>query len=187
MIYFTSDLHLYHDKEFIYRPRGFETVDDMSNTVINNINEVVLENDTLYILGDLILNKSKEAESIQLLNSIKCKNIYVIVGNHDTDSRVDIYKTIPNIKEVVDAKRIKYGKYHFFLCHYPTFTGNLEKESLSQILINLYGHTHQKTNFYNEIPFMYHVGIDSHDNKPVDIDTILRDIKYKAMECMELL
>ena len=187
MLYLTSDLHLYHDREFIYRPRGFESVDDMSNSLIDNINEDVSEEDTLYILGDLMLNKSRQEEAVRLLRSIKCKDIHIITGNHDTDERIKVYKQLPNVKEVTEAKRIKYGKYHFFLCHYPTMTGNLEKETLSQILINLYGHTHQKTNFYNEIPFMYHVGIDSHNNKPVDIDTVLRDIKYKALECKALL
>ena len=46
-------------------------------------------------------------------------------------------------------------------------------------IINLYGHTHQQTNFFNDNPFMYHVGVDSHDCYPVSIDEIIYDIKEK--------
>ena len=187
MIYFTSDLHLCHDKEFIYKPRGYNSVDEMSNRIIENINATVNEDDTLYILGDLMLNNSKLEVAMKLLKTIKCKNIYVILGNHDTDNRIIFYESLPNVKGVVEAKRIKYGKYHFFLCHYPTFTGNLEKESLTQVLINLYGHTHQRTKFYNEIPFMYNVGVDAHENSPVSIETVLSDIKSKFNDCISQL
>ena len=73
------------------------------------------------------------------------------------------------------------------MSHYPTFTANLEKESLKQCTINLYGHTHQQSNFYNDIPFMYHVGVDSHNNCPVSIDEAIRDMYRKAEECKEQL
>ena len=53
MIWFTSDLHLCHDREFVYKSRGFQSVEDMNETLINNINDCVKEEDILYILGDL--------------------------------------------------------------------------------------------------------------------------------------
>ena len=70
------------------------------------------------------------------------------------------------------------------MTHYPCFTANLEKESLKQCTINLYGHTHQMTNFYQDIPFMYHVGIDSHGCAPVSIDQAILDMKAKVKECI---
>jgi calcineurin-like phosphoesterase family protein len=63
-------------------------------------------------------------------------------------------------------------------------TANLEKESLKQCLLNLYGHTHQKSNFYQDIPMVYHVGVDSHDCFPVSLDVIIDEIKAKANECL---
>ena len=36
-IYFTSDLHIGHDKDFLYKPRGFNNVWDMDNAIIENI------------------------------------------------------------------------------------------------------------------------------------------------------
>ena len=159
----------------------------MNKTIIDNINSVVREKDTLYILGDLMLNKSKQEEAMSLLRSLTCQDIHIIAGNHDTDDRLKLYGTLPGVKEVSLAKRMKYGKYHFYLCHYPTMTGNLEAESLTQVLICLYGHTHQETKFYKDIPFMYNVGVDSHKCMPVSIDTIIEEIKEKANECLNML
>ena len=59
--------------------------------------------------------------------------------------------------------------------------------SLKDCLINLYGHTHQTTKFYNEMPFMYNVGLDCHQNKPISIDEIISDCEEKVKECYKLL
>ena len=54
--WFTSDLHFGHNKEFLYKPRGFENIVDHDETIIKNWNELVAPNDTIFILGDLMLN-----------------------------------------------------------------------------------------------------------------------------------
>ena len=38
MIYFSSDLHLNHDKDFIWRERGFSSVEEMNETIVDNFN-----------------------------------------------------------------------------------------------------------------------------------------------------
>ena len=93
----------------------------------------------------------------------------------------------PNVVEQSNAIIFKYKKHHFYLSHYPTLTGNLEKESLTQMTLNLFGHTHQKTNFYMDMPYMYHCGIDSHDCKPVLLDNIIEEMYAKVKECKEFL
>ena len=70
----------------------------------------------------------------------------------------------------------------FLLSHYPTFTNscvNITNELNNKILINLYGHTHQNNNFYEDNPYMYHIGLDSHNCQPVSIDNIIKDISNK--------
>ena len=54
MIYITSDLHLMHNQEFIYKPRGYDSAVEMSEDLVNKWNEVIHEDDTVYVLGDLI-------------------------------------------------------------------------------------------------------------------------------------
>ena len=51
-IWFTSDLHFCHDREFIYGPRGFKSVHEMNDAIIKNFNDTVAWDDDLFILGD---------------------------------------------------------------------------------------------------------------------------------------
>lgn len=189
-IYVTSDWHFYHNKEFIYKARGFETVEEMNEAIIERHNSIVTPEDTVYCLGDCGLgggaadSLEKIKECIERLNG----NIIIIRGNHCTDSRVEMYKTCKNVIEAGEwSKMIKYKKYHFLLSHFPTLTGNLEKESLKQMTLNIYGHTHQLTNFYEERPYMYHAGVDSHNCYPVLLDDIIEEMKSKVDECIEQL
>jgi calcineurin-like phosphoesterase family protein len=182
-IYFTSDLHFNHDKEFLYKPRGFESIGDMNRAVVENWNEVVTKDDLVYVLGDLMLGGNAGTEDgIELLSQLNGE-IHIILGNHDTNKRIEAYKTLPNVTSILYADRIKYNGYSFFLTHFPCITSNLEKETLKQCTINLFGHTHSKDKFYLEYPFMYNVALDAHDNRPVWIEKVLQDLKNKENEC----
>ena len=39
MIWFTSDPHLGHDKDFVWQARGFESIDEMNAEIIRRWNE----------------------------------------------------------------------------------------------------------------------------------------------------
>lgn len=183
-IWITSDLHFNHNREFIFKPRGFETVEEMNEAIVQRWNEKVSPYDEVYVLGDLMLGDSTIGiEYLKRLNG----NIHIILGNHDTDTRVNLYYSLSNVVEVTLAAKLNYKKHHFFMTHYPCLTGNLEKETLTQCTCNLYGHTHQKTNFYNDMPFMYHVGVDSHDCYPILLDDIIKEMHQKVEECKSYL
>ena len=47
MIYITSDLHLLHSQEFIYKPCGYNSVVEMREDLVNKWNEVIHEDDTV--------------------------------------------------------------------------------------------------------------------------------------------
>ena len=59
--------------------------------------------------------------------------------------------------------------------------------SLKNHTINLHGHTHSKDKFYQDIPFMYNVALDAHNNAPVSFDEIIADIEAKKNECLAML
>ena len=184
MIYLTSDLHLCHAREFVYKPRGFDDIHEMNNAIITNWNRTISMDDEVYLLGDVMLNNNEEG--LRLLRSLR-GTIHILIGNHDTDNRVEAYRNCWNVCEVTYATMFKYMHYNFYLSHYPTFTGNLQKDSLRKMTLNLYGHTHQTTNFYNDIPFMYHVGVDSHECVPVCIDDVIIEMEQKMAECKRML
>ena len=183
MIWFTSDTHFGHDKEFIWKPRGFQSCHELNEYIVKRWNEQVNYDDTVYLLGDVMLGKPENIHFLERLSG----HIHIICGNHDTSSRIELYKNCWNVEEVTWAFYKKINGYHFYMSHFPTITSNLEKESLKQCTLNLFGHTHQRTNFYLEYPFMYHVGLDSHNNELVSIEQIISDMTEKTKECKELL
>lgn len=184
-IFVTSDTHFGHDREFIYKPRGFDNVEQMNEEIVKRWNEVVGPDDTVYHLGDVMLgDKEVGMKYLKQLNG----NIKIAIGNHDTDARISLYQTLDNVEVIGYATLIKYKKHRFYLSHYPTLSSNLDDgSSLKERVLNLYGHTHQVSNFYNDSPFMYHVGMDSHNCYPVDLDKVIEDMRVKVDECVMFL
>lgn len=185
-IWFTSDLHLCHDKSFLWSPRGFKDQYEMNEAIVENWNKVVKKDDIVYDLGDLALTDLDTAISvIKRLNGTH----YWILGNHDTKRKVDaIMEQCPKVWEEGYAHVLKEGKYSFYLSHYPTLTANFDTgKHFSQNVINLHGHIHSKNNWMIPTnPFIYHVGVDSHNCTPVHIDEILSDIKQRWNEIGKL-
>lgn len=184
-IFLTSDLHFGHDREFIWGPRGFRSIEEHDEAIIANWNSVVDPDDDVFVLGDLMLGNNKHGvECVERLNG----TIHLIRGNHDTDTRwYEIYPNIANVYLYGCADIIHYRKYHFYLSHFPTLTGNLEKESLHQCTLNLFGHTHSKDQFFEDRPYMYNVALDANHNTPVLLDDIIEKMKQKVEECKNYL
>ncbi len=95
-IFFTSDLHYNHSNickgtskwkgsegssHSDQNTRDFKTLEEMNQAIIDNINKVVKHNDIMYCLGDWSF---KSIDSIwELRRQLHCKNIHLILGNHD--------------------------------------------------------------------------------------------------------
>lgn len=170
-IYFTSDLHLGHDKDFIWKARGFNSVDEMNKTIIENIREVVKYNDELYILGDLILGDIEEGK--KFLKQIPGK-IHIILGNHDTDKKREFYESLGWDCQWGLMRKI--NGYSILMSHWPTLTQDFDLKPLKREVLNLHGHTHQTSNWTDGQSCMYHVGMDSHSCYPVLFEDIINDI-----------
>ena len=192
-IFVTSDTHFGHDREFLWGPRGFTNYVDHDNAVIKNWNSVVGPDDIVYHLGDVMLGDN--AYGMNCLRQLN-GTIYIIPGNHDTSTRIKLYKTLENIHVLESgipgleaaAATFKYKKYNFYLSHYPTMTSNLEKAPyLKMHLINLFGHTHQQNKFYMSMPYMFHVGMDSNNCTPVLLDDAIEMMKRETAICIEML
>lgn len=180
-IFLTSDLHLLHNKPFLYEPRGFSSIEEHDEAIVERWNSVVKPRDIVYHLGDCILSDlEKGIECMKRLNG----EIYLIRGNHDSDNKLNTMAAA-GIKFYGGhyAEQIKHGKLIIYLSHYLSLTSNWDSKHFSQHVINFHGHTHQKTNWlYPNNPFMYHVGMDSHDCYPVHIETAIADIRNRWNE-----
>ncbi len=174
MIYLISDTHFGHDKEFIYKPRGFKNVLEMNATEIKNWNKTVTPNDDIYMLGDFFLGTDMNFIKI-ILERLNGK-IHLIIGNHDAPAKLKLYRECSKIVEMAWALQIEYNHRKYFLSHYPTFTADLTANNPQKCVFNLFGHTHSKAKFYEDKPYMYNVAADAHDCTPVSIEKIQEDI-----------
>lgn len=176
-IWLTSDLHLGHDRDFIWGARGFNSIEEHDEAIIKNWNSLVEPDDIVYCLGDLMLNDN--AGGVRKLNQLT-GNIRILYGNHDTSTRIQLYNNIrPTIFGYGLAYLLRHGGYNFYLSHYPTMTSNLDGDKpLKQRLINLCGHVHTQDKFKDmDKGIIYHVELDAQNNKPILLDDIIEDIK----------
>lgn len=180
-IWFCSDWHFCHQKEFLWKDRGFNSVEEHCEEIVRRHNSLVSDEDEVYVLGDLMLNDNEKG--LKYIKRMK-GNLHIILGNHDTGTRIQLYRGLPQVKMVAYATIIKYRKAHFYLSHYPTLTANYDDDKpWHKNLISIHGHTHQTMNFMDENnPYMYHVGLDSHNCYPIEINDVMEEIRQKRTE-----
>lgn len=180
-IYFSSDNHFNHNQPFLFGPRGFETIEEMNEAIINNFNSVVDNDDDLYLLGDIIMGELEPGiEWVKKLNG----RIHIICGNHDTTNRIEAYKNLPNVVEICEVGTIiKYRKWTFYLTHFPLLVNNFEEK---RKLWNLHGHTHSQDKFQFARNCAYNVACDAHNCKPIAIEDVINDIKEFAAASLEV-
>jgi len=83
-IWFTSDLHLGHNKDFLYSPRGCSSRDEHVNMIIDGINSQAGPADLIFHCGDMCLSSTFK-EFMSWVMEIKCNNVYSIIGNHESN------------------------------------------------------------------------------------------------------
>ena len=178
-IWFTSDLHFSHKQEFLWSPRGFKDQHEMNEALVENWNKIVKPEDTVYDLGDIALTDIKDA--VTYIRQLHGRH-YWIYGNHDTKKKINfLIDEVPNLYDIGYAWMLQ--DQHIYLSHYPALTANFDDKKFSRHVVALHGHTHQRTNWLQvDNPFMYHVGVDSHNNTPVHIDEVLADIRNRWNE-----
>jgi calcineurin-like phosphoesterase family protein len=111
------------------RFRLFDSIEEMDDTMVNRINEVVGEDDTLYMLGDIALNRGGLAH----LARINCKNMILIKGNHDV---FKLEEYTPYFKDIRSSHVIN----GMILSHIP-----IHPDSLGRYGCNIHGHLHWRS------------------------------------------
>ena len=169
-IYVTSDLHFGHDREFVWKARGYNSIEEMNEDYVHKWNSTVSDEDDVYVLGDLMLGDKSNIEYIKRLNG----KIILIRGNHDTPKRIEAYKEIGI--EVHDIFYLPYKGRYFILCHFPIANEEFIRmviEDNSEV-VNLYGHVHSNAPLgYNN--GTYHVGVDTNNLAPISLEQIWRE------------
>jgi calcineurin-like phosphoesterase family protein len=183
-IHFTSDLHLLHKNILVLCKRPFSDVEQMNQTLIDNWNSVVKENDIVFNLGDFCWSESADlwGEFINRLNGRQA----LIMGNHDSRKTLekiskrylllddeDYESGKPVESERLDKLflirerlELRHNGERYMLDHYPTqhYNGNYHSVRL------LTGHTHEKDSCYS--PSHYSVCVERNNYRPVSLHEI---------------
>ena len=183
-IFFTSDTHFGHSKIIDYCKRPFSSIEEHDKTLIQNWNNVVGQDDTVFHLGDFAYGNSQFVSNIiKRLNG----NIILIKGNHDLRN---MNPTLYNIfSDVVYQARILIDKQTVYLNHFPFLCFehgdiNLYKDNYS---IQLFGHVHsgpltssEDVNRLNILfPTQYDVGVDNNNYTPISWTDVKNKIKQQ--------
>lgn len=116
---FTSDLHFNHEK--MVELRGFKNVEEMDREIHSSINANCSEDDTLYMLGDVVWNQH-DPRFHELMSTIKPK-IVLILGNHDLIGKKGHLSWDNYLHEVHSNLVRGFGKgpekQMIHMCHYP--------------------------------------------------------------------
>ena len=64
MVYFTADLHFYHDKIIRHTQRPFHNAEEMNKALIKKWNNKISCDDEVYILGDFTMKGADLALSL---------------------------------------------------------------------------------------------------------------------------
>lgn len=82
-VWFTSDTHFGHNKEFIFSKRGYSSISDHDSDLVSQWNSVITPNDTVIHCGDFIVGAGRDGDDLgnYLLNTLNGNKVF-IWGNH---------------------------------------------------------------------------------------------------------
>ncbi len=131
MNFYISDTHFGHANIIRYDNRPFMNTKEMDEALIDRWNEVVADDDTVYILGDFSWHR--EDETIKILDSL-AGNKVLVKGNHDRISPQIAKKFV----KICDYLEITDRGQRIIMSHYPMpFWNGQFRDS-----VHLYGHVH---------------------------------------------
>jgi len=121
----------------IEQTRDFTDLEKMNAAIVNGINGVVMQDDVLIHLGDWSFGGFDSI--LEFWGRLMCKNIYLILGNHDKhikNNKFDVRGVFTNVDKEEDE--FIFNGHFFHMSHYPIMSWNKIKDGS----IHLHGHTH---------------------------------------------
>jgi len=199
-LFFTSDTHYNHSN--ICRAttnwtsadnltRDFKSLEHMNDTIVNNINEIVGENDILIHLGDWSFGGFEMVEEFR--SRIICKNVHLVLGNHDEHidrNKDNIQRLFTSVNHYInlDLRRpsIKgkgqMDKYRFILCHFPIASW----DGMNNGVIHAHGHVHLPPHQRIGNGKSLDVGVDGNGLEPISLDKVVSLLKDQPIDKLTL-
>jgi calcineurin-like phosphoesterase family protein len=144
----------------------------MNDRIVNGINLVVGQDDILFHLGDWSFGGFEMIE--QFRNRINCRNIHIILGNHDHHierNREDIQRLFTSVNQYLELEvKGKDWEQNYVLMHYPIISWN----KMNDGVIHLHGHVHLSADRRIGKGKTMDVGVDGNGLNPLHTSDIKR-------------
>lgn len=204
-LWFVSDTHYGHTNicrgvskwrnKFGEVPEGqtrpFNTIEEMNDRIVEGINSSIGEDDILFHMGDWSFGGF---ENIKIFRDrINCKNIHLILGNHDHHIKNNrgnvknlfksVNKTVTLYVEMPTMGKNKRKIIHTFeLFHYPIASWI----GMNDGVIHLHGHVHLPPNKRLSEGKAMDVGIDGNYMDPISLNDVLSIMKNQPIKKLSL-
>jgi len=155
--YVCADLHLNHEKAVIFR--GFRDLEEMNSTIINNWNNKVNKDDTVWVLGDVGF---KGVEGLKLVKELK-GNKKLILGNHDHLNLIQYFKYFSSVKAMAERKG-------YLMTHIPVHQQEITGVH-GRWKGNIHGHLHNR--FHPDDWIYQCVSMENVDYTPILFDDVV--------------
>ena len=196
-LWFTSDTHFNHanicsatttwNKEGGNNFRIFNSLDTMNDRLVAGINASVGQDDILFHLGDWSFGGFESIR--QFRDRLVCKNIHLILGNHDQhiarnkDDVQEIFSSVHNILDLIVKWNVgtpTQDEAKFMLMHFPIASW----DNLARGVIHLHGHVHLPPHRRIGPGKMMDVGVDGNGLEPIDMKEVLTIMKNQPIKSM---
>lgn len=161
MKWFIGDLHFGHEKLLATQTWSrFSSIEEHDNYIIEKWNELITEEDSVFILGDVAVAGANKEQAFSKVLQLKGRKT-IVLGNHD--------HFYPNLFQKIFEDRV-YGCYwlknqNWILTHIPIHPAQLE----NRFSANIHGHLH--TQKINDPRYM-NVSCEQIEFTPISLDQI---------------
>ncbi len=141
---FTSDLHLGHDKPFIYETRGFANIAEHDQAIMKAL--MLLECEQLFIVGDVMMGPDKVDRIVRLFNMLPYE-VSLVLGNHDPSEKA------LRLVSPVSSANILIGDLLVTLSHFPADFEDHRGRDFTDFMpaddggVLIHGHTHRDSKY----------------------------------------
>lgn len=164
-----SDPHFYHANicKFINydgtKVRPWDDAEKMTEDMIAWYNELVNDEDRVYILGDVAFSARNMRDSVGRLKGRKV----LVKGNHDPDKHREMYM------ELFDDVRSYVIKKGYIMSHIP-----IHPQSLARWDVNIHGHLHGNRVMDGDEPDKRYrnVCVEHTNFRPIDLEVVLKEV-----------
>lgn len=197
-LFFTSDTHYSHSNICSATTnwsvndgyaRKFDSLQDMNQRLVDNINNMVGEGDILIHLGDWSFGGFDKIEEFR--SQINCKNIHLVLGNHDHHierNKEGIQRLFSSVQQYLRLEvrrpinKATVEKFTFVCMHYPIASHH----DMNQGVIHLHGHVHLPPHLRIGKGKSLDVGVDGNGLEPISLDEVVKLMSNQPIKKLEL-